>query len=153
MYTEQDNIEINRRLRRSIAGTVCAAVAVLAVYIIALTRRIEWLVYLSGTLLFAVAAFGIIDRIIPNARYLQFLRDMERGGSHDMIGSIVSIVPETEIQDGVRVHHVHLFLTEEQDERIVYLNDSKAEGFPAPGTNVRLRCFGRHIIECAVNKI
>ena len=48
---------------------------------------------------------------------------------------------------GVRVLPVRIFLNDEQDERIVYLNASKTAGFPAVGSEVKLSCFGRHIRE------
>ena len=31
------------------------------------------------------------------------------------------------------------------DERFVYLNYTKREGFPKPGAHVILHCFGRHV--------
>ena len=64
-----------------------------------------------------------------------------------MHGTIVSVSDTPEEQDGAMVLPVHLLLTEEQDERIVYLNASKADLFPKTGTEVLLRCCGRHIRE------
>ena len=64
------------------------------------------------------------------------------------VGVLKSLITDQEdLQDGVRVLPVHIFLESEQDERIVYLDVSKADQFPAPGARVRLNCFGRHIKE------
>lgn len=169
MYTEQDSIDIGRAAKRSWIGTGIAAGLVLAVYIYALAARVEWLAYAAGALLFVAVAYGAIAHIIPNERYQRFLRDMKMGGSHDMAGTIVTVDPEEELQDGVRVLPVHLLLDEDQvvhdttsnaarrldnaperDERILYLNATKAANFPPSGTRVKLRCFGRHITACEV---
>lgn len=169
MYTQQDYTDISSRVRRSWIGTGIAAAVVLAAYVFALAARVKWLAYGAGALLFVVVAYGVIAHIAPNTRYRQFLRDLSRGGSHDMDGTVVRVDPEEDLQDGVRVLHVHLQLdvsgeerpesmnaskaamrldAQRQDERIVYLNAGKAANFPPAGTRVKLRCFGRHIIEC-----
>ena len=170
MYTEQDYIESNRRTRRSWIGTGIAAAVVLGFYVYALVTRVKWLAYAAGALLFVAVAYGLIAHILPNYRYRQFLLDMQRGGSHEMAGMLVSVGQEEELQDGVRVLQVHLLLDvdaedrpdylnaskaavrleadQAQDERILYLNASKAANFPPAGARVKLRCFGRHITEC-----
>ena len=140
-------------------------------YVYALAARVKWLAYAGGALLFVAAAYGIIAHITPNLRYQRFLRDMQIGGSHDLLGVVLSVDPEESIQDGVRVQQVRLMLDAEdgraprttasvaaarleqkqaEDERILYLNASKAANFPPAGAKVKLRCFGRHIVECAV---
>ena len=78
-------------------------------------------------------------------RYRLFLRDMRNGLTREMRGTILSVASEAEMQDGARVLPVHLMLTEEQDERIVYLNASKAADFPKPGAEVLVKLYGRHI--------
>lgn len=169
MYTEQDSIDSGRAAKRSWIGTGIAAGLVLAAYIYAMAARVQWLAYAAGALLFVAVAYGAIAHIAPNVRYQRFLRDMQLGGSHDMVGTLVTVTQEEELQDGVRVYPVHLLLDEDQvahdttsnaarrleeapekDERILYLNVSKAANFPPAGARVKLRCFGRHITECEV---
>ena len=147
MYTERDILGIRRRLRRHIAALAIVLLALLALYVFALARRVQALAYAAAALLSIAACYGVIANILPCARYLRFLRDVERGGRHEFVGTLTSVAAQSEPQDGAMVLPVHLLLDAEQDERTYYLNASKAEGFPAPGAHVRLRCFGRHIVE------
>ena len=173
MYTEQDYTDISRRTRNSWIGTGVAVALLLAPYVYALAARVKWLAYAAGALMFVAAAYGVIAHITPNMRYQRFLKDMQIGGSHEMTGVVLSVDSEETLQDGVRVQQVRLMLDAEdghaprttasvaaarleqkqkqaEDERILYLNASKAANFPPVGARVKLRCFGRHIIECAV---
>ena len=145
MYTEQDMIEINRRIRRNWLVLVPVLAALLAAYICALAAGVQWLAMVAGPLLFVAACFGFLAYLWPNLRYRRFLRDMKEGLSREMRGRIVSVADQPELQDGARVLQVRIFLEDAQDERIVYLNASKRAGFPAVGAEVALLCFGRHI--------
>ena len=71
--------------------------------------------------------------------------EMEAGLSREMRGRIVEVSNKEDLQDGVRVLPVRIYLEDEQDERIVYLNASKKDMFPNEGENVILHCYGRHI--------
>lgn len=147
MYSENDNLEINRRINRVRivlypALALCAALSVLGY-----GRRIQWLAIGALVLMAATAVFGGAFFLWPCLRYRRFLRDMREGLSREMEGSVVSVSDQPEPQDGARVLPVHLLLTKEQDERIVYLNASKREMLPPPGTEVRLKLYGRHIRE------
>lgn len=145
MYTERDMIEINARIRRNwlVLAPVLAALA--AVFAVGLARRVEWLAMAGAGLLAAALCFGITFFLLPNGRYRAFLTDMQDGLSREMTGRVVSVAEKPEMQDGARVLPVHILLAEEQDERIVYLNASKADRFPPVGTDVRLSLYGRHI--------
>ena len=147
MYTDQDIIDINRRLNRVRVVFYPALIALAALSVLGYARRIKWLAMGGLALLAAAAVFGGIFFLWPCLRYRGFLRDMQEGLSREMVGSVVSIAEKAEPQDGARVLPVHLLLTEEQDERIVYLNASKRDLLPPPGTEVRLRLYGRHIRE------
>ena len=102
---------------------------------------------------------------------------MGGGLSRELRGTIAGIGEVPELQDGARVLPVRLVLDPDadgdgrdrperrasveavrlgleepdgSDERIVYLNVSKREGFPGAGARVALTCFGRHIREVEV---
>ena len=152
MYSEQDFNLINARIRRNLAVLIPLVVVLLAAYIYSMRARIEWLGQAVGALLVITACYGLIAHLIPNLRYRFFLRDMQNGLTREMRGTIVSIAEKSEEHDGARVLPVHLLLSEDQDERIVYLNASKAEGFPRPGAEVLLRLYGRHIREVLPQK-
>ena len=170
MYTERDLAVINGKIRRNWLALAPVLAALLGVYIYALAAGIEWLAMVVGPLLFVTACYGLLAYLVPNMRYRSFLMDMEAGLSRDVRGTIVAISDAAEYQDGARVLPVRVKPDPEEgggsavpqttvearrlrldspedtgDERIVYLNASKREGFPGPGARVTLHCYGRHI--------
>ena len=147
MYSDQDIIDINRKLRRCRLVLFPTLAALAALSVLGYARRIKWLAMGSLAMLAVAALFGGVFFLWPCLRYRGFLRDMQEGLSREMVGSVVSVAEKAEPQDGALVLPVHLLLTEEQDERIVYLNASKRDKLPPPGTEVRLRLYGRHIRE------
>lgn len=152
MYTEQDRSQIKKRIAKYfvISGIIMAAM--LALYIVGLIQRWEAVVMVDGTLMFVVACFAWLMFIWPCLRYNFFLNDMAKGLGREVAGSIVEVSEQEDYQDGVRVLPVRILLDVEEDERIVYLNATKAEGFPKAGEKVRLKCYGRHIKEVSVVK-
>lgn len=149
MYSEKDLIEINGKIKKNVRVWAPILVVLAAVYVAALFLRVQWLAYAAAVLISIAACYGILAYLIPNTRYRRFLMDMEAGLSREMRGRIVEVSNKEDLQDGVRVLPVRIQLADEDDERIVYLNVSKAEGFPAAGTDVKLSCYGRHIKEVA----
>lgn len=145
MYSEQDLLQINARIKKNLWVLLPVLAVLIAIYVAGLVAAVEWLVMVMGALIFVAGCYGIAAYLLPNVRYRRFLLDMQAGLSRDMRGRIVSITDQEDLQDGVRVLPVHIFLESEQDERIVYLNASKSAGFPQPGTDVELHCYGRHI--------
>ena len=122
----------------------------MAAYVASMVVRTQAGAMVAAVLIVATVCFGCGMYLYPCIRYRCFLVDMEEGLSREMAGTIVEVAQEEDLQDGVRVLPVRILLDEEQDERIVYLNASKAEGFPPSGTKVKLNCFGRHIKEVEV---
>ena len=145
LYSERDMIEINRRIRGDLLALIPVLAALAAVYVYALAAGVQWLAMAAGPLIFVAACYGFLACLWPNLRYRRFLLDMDQGLSREMRGSVVDIAGTAELQDGAMVLPVRIFLDDAGDERIVYLNASKREGFPGPGTPVALRCYGRHI--------
>ena len=147
MYTQQDKNEISRRIRKYSVITAILAIALIAVEVVGLKMRLEALSMIDFALLFMAVFFMWSMYLWPCIRYSGFLKDMSTGLTRELPGSIVEVSAQEDYQDGVRVLPVRIFLDKEQDERIVYLDVSKADQFPAPGARVRLNCFGRHIKE------
>ena len=168
MYTERDMAVINGKIRKNWLALGPVLAALLAAYIYALSARVKWLALAAGPLLFVAACFGFLAYLWPNLRYRGFLRDMETGLSRDVRGTILEIAETAEPQDGAMVLPVRVKLDAGQaeaapaqsaqarrldlesdedtrDERVVYLNASKRDLFPGPGTKVVLHCFGRHV--------
>ena len=149
MYTEQDRTDIRQRVVKYSVILAVILAALIAVYVMCMIVRIQWLAMIDAVVMFAAACFMWCVFLYPCIRYMGFLKDMQTGLAREIRGSVVDVSEKEDLQDGVRVLPVRVFLHEEQDERIVYLNASKADGFPAVGTEVRLNCFGRHIKEVA----
>lgn len=147
MYSERDYADISRRVRRNWALLGALALALLALFAVALRGRVQWLAYASGLLLAVSSWFVFAFFQLPCLRYRRFLSDMQEGLSREMTGRVVDVSSDADLQDGARVLPVRLMLQDEQDERIVYLNASKQEDFPEAGTLVKLRLCGRHIRE------
>lgn len=170
MYTDRDLAEINGRIRKNWMVLLPVLAVLVAAYVLALVVRVKWLALVAGAMIFVAACYGIIAWLWPNMRYRGFLRDMEAGLSRDITGTIVDVSDAAELHDGAWVLPVRVELFEEEtagredmrsstladrleaqaaqstrNERIVYLNTSKREGFPEAGARVRLCCFGRHI--------
>lgn len=145
MYSKQDYMEINRKIRKKEVILGAVLIAFLAGYVLALILRIKWLVMLCGPLLFVAACFGITFALWPDLRYRNFLQDLDSRLTQEISGTVLSVSKEAELQDGAMVLPVHVRLDKDQDDHIVYLNASKAEGFPPAGTKVTLQCCGRHI--------
>ena len=145
MYSRQDYMEINRKIRKKEVILGAALIAFLAGYILALILRIKWLAMLCGPLLFVAACFGVTFALWPDLRYRNFLRDLDSRLTQEISGTVLSVSKEAELQDGAMVFPVHIRLDKDQDDHIVYLNASKADGFPPVGTKVILQCGGRHI--------
>ena len=149
MYSERDRAELGRTIRRCALQMAAALAALLALAVVGYARRLLWLA-LGAMALFAVTVcFGAIFRLSPCLRYRRFLTDMENGLSREMTGRVVAVADADELQDGARVLPVRIFVDQAQDERVVYLNVSKRALFPAEGTRVRLKLYGRHIREVA----
>ena len=149
MYTQNDKVEIRQSIVKYALILLVMLIALIAVYVVGLNKGIQWLTQAAGLALYAVTCYMWIMYLWPCIRYSIFLKDMEKGLSREIAGRIVEVSGEEELQDGVRVYPVRVLLDAEDDERIVYLNVSKSQEFPASGTQVRLSCFGRHIKEVA----
>ena len=145
MYSRQDYMEINRKIRKKEVILGAVLIAFLAGYLLALILRIKWLAMLCGPLLFVAACFGITFALWPDLRYRNFLRDLDSRLTQEISGTVLSVSKEAELQDGALVFPVHIWLDKDQDDHIVYLNASKADGFPPAGTKVTMQCGGRHI--------
>ena len=172
MYSQRDIDEINGRIRRNVIALAPVLAALLAAYIYGLHAGIQWLAMAAGALLVVTACYGVLAYLWPNMRYRSFLYAMQDGLTRTVRGTILEIADQAELQDGAMVLPVRLKLSDEdagaaearhtsalaerlrleqaeesggEAERLLYLNASKRQDFPGPGTAVSLICSGRHI--------
>jgi len=147
MYSEADMARAKGSIRTDLCIALPILAAVIAGYVYGLKAAQRWLVFLLGALFFAIICFVWAMYFWPHVRYYCFLRDMKRGLSREIHGRLERISEETETQDGVLVRSVFVFLEEEQDERILYINVDKMQALPKIGKPLNVRCYGRHIRE------
>ena len=147
MYSEKDFADIRRRIVRGRMALAPVLIALAALVVVGLSRRVSFLAYGGAALLAAALVFGFAFYLLPCHRYLAFLNDLQKGLSRQMTGTVVSISDTPQPQDGARVLPVRLLLKDEQDERIIYLNASKRDRFPGPGAQVHVTLCGRHILQ------
>lgn len=147
MYSEQDERIIRQRITKYSVIMGVGMAILLAAFIVGLNVRSRALVMAAGVALFAYACFMWGMLVYPCVKYRRFLADMKDGLTKEIDCTILEIVNKEEMQDGVRVLPVHVFLDDEQDERILYANVSKLDQMPGKGAKAHLGCFGRHIKE------
>ena len=149
MYTEQDGKMIRQRIKKYSVILAVGLAILLAAFIVGLSVNVrsKALTMAAGIAMFAYACFMWVMLIYPCVKYNRFLKDMQEGLTKEINCEIREIVEKEEMQDGVRVLPVHVFLEDEQDERILYANVSKLDQLPKKGEKARLGCFGRHIKE------
>ena len=145
MYSEQDMREIDAHIRRNLLIGVPVLSVLVVCLIVALKVRLQWLAYASAVLLAVAIIFGTSFYLMPNLNYRRFLLDLQSGLTRELTGTILEIADKTQTQDGARVLPVRLLLADGTDERIVYLNASKADQFPNMGEAIRLKLCGRHV--------
>ena len=169
MYSERDMLEVNYRIRRIWVALIPVLAVFAALFVFALVKRNHALALASAPMLIVAFIYGFVAHLWPNLRYRRFLRDLDSGLSRDVRGVILSVGGAPELQDGAMVLPVRVRINGEagdalrgesalserirqledgkdtREERIVYLNASKRDLLPPPGTAVAMRCFGRHI--------
>ena len=145
MYTEQDMLQAQKALHRDylISGIVWALC--IGTFITGVCLQTKWISYVGAGLLFISMFFAFSMYIWPHTKYRRFLRDMQKGLTRTIAGTIDSISAETEIQDGAEVYAVQITLADEDDSRILYISADKAQYMPAVGSTVKAACYGRHI--------
>ena len=150
MYNQTDMKEARRSLNRCRGLLALVLAPLLAVYVLGIVKARQGLmlaVLLAG---FAGAIFICDLRLLPVQRYVRFLKEMERGLRRSMDCFLESMDEEEQMQDGVRVHALHVRLAEDGDSRILYVNAAKAYMLPAMNTKVRITGYGRHVVNCEV---
>ena len=149
MYSQEDKNVMRRRLWKYCIIAAFGALICIAGFVVGVHANVRSVVLAMGSAaaLFVYVCFMWLMYIYPCAKYAGYLKDMDAGLTKEMDCTILSIDEKEETQDGVRVYPVHVFLEDEQDERILYIDVSKLDQMPKQDAKVHLGCFGRHIKE------
>ena len=148
MYNPDDMLEARRSLDRCRGLLASVLVPLLAVYVLAIVRGMQWLMLAALLAGFGWALFFGDLKLMPALRYVRFLREMQSGLRRTTECTLERLEGEAQMQDGVRVFALHVRLAESGDSRILYVNASKADMLPDMGARVRITGYGRHVVEC-----
>lgn len=83
--------------------------------------------------------------LMPAVRYKRFLNQLHEGLRREIEGTILELSVEEQTQDGARVRALRVRLADDSDERLFWVNASKAEYVPEAGARVRIESSGRHV--------
>lgn len=150
MYSQIDMQEARRSLNRCCGLLALIVVPPLAVYVLGVLKG--WQALMLAALLagFACTVFICDLKLLPVLRYVRFLREMEQGLRRTADCVLDHLDDEVQLQDGVRVHALHVRLKEDGDSRIFYVNVSKAALLTWTGAAVRITAYGRHVVDFEV---
>ena len=149
LYSEKDYQQISSQLKKRclVLGIVLAAL--LAVFIVSLANRVEWLSIASLFLLCAAAIFIIDLFCLPLVRYRKLIRSALSGRTHTATLEFERLEEKTSMVDGVRCREL-LFLGEPdkhgtREQRYYWDDELPLPDFHA-GDQVTLKYTGANII-------
>ena len=150
LYSDRDLQQAGRRVRSCLLGMAAVLAPLLGLYALALMRQNVLLGALAALLGFGWALFMGDLRLAPRVRYLRFLKNLNSGLRRQTECEILCLEDGAEMQDGACVRALHVRL-KDGDSRIFYLDASKAESLPAPGSGCVLLSCGRHVLGFSEN--
>ena len=149
LYSEKDYEQLSAQLKKRGLLLGLAMAVFLALFIVSLAVRLDWLSIVSFILFFAVAVFGIEMFCLPLSRYRKLVLSSLTGRTHT--GSYVYKETEAEpsVVDGVPCRGL-IFLGEPdkhgtREQRFYWDAKIPLPSF-SPGDQVTLRYTGRNII-------
>ena len=149
LYSDKDYAEISSQLKKRylLLGIVCAVL--LAVFIIAMITRIEWLAIVSLVLFFGSMVFVIDLFCLPLSRYRKLITAALAGRTHTETCEFSQLEDEISMVDGVRCRGM-IFLGEpdkhgSREQRFYWDMERPLPDFQ-PGQQVTLKYTGRNII-------
>ena len=150
MYNQMDMQEARRSLNRCRGLLALILGLLLAVYVLGIVWERQGLMLAALLAGFVFSVFFCDLKLLPALRYVRFLKEMEKGLRRDMVCFLDKLVEQTQMQDGVRVHALHVRLAEGGDRRILYVNAAKVNMLPPMDAKVRITGYGRHVVDCEV---
>lgn len=150
MYSPKDMQEARRSLNRCCGLLVLILAPLIAVYVLGVVQGSQGMMLAAMLAGFGCTVFICDLKLLPVLRYVRFLNEMEKGLRRDVICILESMDMQTQMQDGVRVHALHVRLAENGDSRILYVNSGKVNMLPMMDTKVRITGYGRHVVHCEV---
>ena len=149
LYTEKDLAALRARIGKRQLVLVCVSMVWLALAVVSLVLRVEWLTVVAVVLLGASLIFGLEMFCLPLKRYARLMEAALHGRSHTETFVYDHLEPESSLVDGVSCRSL-VFLGEPDKhgsrDQMYYWD----ENIPLPpfseGQTVTLRYTGRTII-------
>lgn len=149
LYSEKDLQQISGQLKKRYILLCCVLAIILAVFIVSLICRIEWLSVVAFILLFSVAVFVLEMFCLPLHRYRKLIHSALTGRTHIETLEYQKTEDDTSVVDGVPCRGL-IFLGEPdkhgtREQRFYWDKELPLPAFTA-GDQVTLKYTGRTII-------
>jgi len=149
LYSEKDVLDLSARLKKRYIILGCIMAFFLAVFVVSMIVRVEWLSMVSFILCFAVAVFVIEMFCLPLSRYRKLIASALTGRTHIETLEYKETEADTSLVDGVPCRGM-IFLGSPdkhgtREQRFYWDNELPLPAFTA-GSQVTLKYTGRNII-------
>ncbi len=149
LYSEKDCQQIAAQLKKRYLLLGCALAVLLALIVVSISIRVEWLTIVLVFLFFALAVFVIELFCMPLHRYRKLLVSALTGRTHTETLEFEQVEPETSVVDGIVCRSL-IFLGQAdkhgtREQRFYWDEEIPLPAFNS-GDQVTLKYTGRTII-------
>lgn len=153
MYTEQDLTSIRAQQKKRWLLLAIPCTILLAVLVVSLIVRLEWLTTLSTIFIGCSLVFVHSLTIRPLRRYEIHLNNCLHGRTRELDGKFDSLSPDLSVVDGVKYYALSvLWVNDEGDEveRLLYWDAEKPFPTLAQGTPLHIVYHDREVAALTV---
>lgn len=149
LYSEKDVQQLSGQLKKRFLLLGCALAALLALFVVSMVIRMEWLSMVSLFLFFASAVFVIEVFCLPLYRYRKLILSALNGRTHTETLEFQQAEQETSVVDGVTCRGLIFLGTPDKhgtrEQRYYWDEELPLPAFRT-GDQVTLKYTGRNII-------
>lgn len=149
LYSEKDLQMLSAQLKKRYLATGCVMAVFLAVFVVSLVIRAEWLSIVSFILFFASGVFLFDMFCVPLRRYKKLILSALTGRSHTEVLEYEKTEADTSVVDGVPCLGMIFLGTPDKhgsrEQRFYWDRELPVPAF-TPGEQVTLKYTGRNII-------
>lgn len=149
LYSEKDYFLLSAQLKKRYLLLACVMAAILAVFIVSMVIRTEWLSIVTLILFFSAAVFGIEMFCLPIHRYRKLIASALSGRTHTETLEYEKAEAETSVVDGVTCRGLVFLGSPDKhgtrEQRFYWDEELPLPAF-TPGDQITLKYTGRNII-------
>ena len=149
LYSEKDYFLLSAQLKKRYLLLACVMAAILAVFIVSMDIRTEWLSIVTLILFFSAAVFGIEMFCLPIHRYRKLIASALSGRTHTETLEYEKAEAETSVVDGVTCRGLVFLGSPDKhgtrEQRFYWDEELPLPAF-TPGDQITLKYTGRNII-------